>query len=384
MSGHVRERGKRRWELKFDLGTDPVTGKRVTKYRAFTGTKREAQVELVRLINSANQGDYVDPSKTTLTAFLDRWERDWATLNVSPKTMERYGDLLRIHVRPHIGAAKIQKLQAVQLAELYARLLREGLGPDRGLSARTVGHVHRCLHKALAVAVEWGVLQRNPADLAKPPKVESTEIAILEEDQAREVLQKLRDDPLYTFVFLGLTTGMRRGEALALRWSDVDLKKGSLRVEQSLEQTRAGLRFKAPKTKSGRRSIALPELVVAQLRLHWKGQQELRLKLGLGKAPDDALVFPSHDGAPQSPNAVTKAWAHAVAAHKLPRVTLHGLRHSHASQLIASNMDVLTISRRLGHGSPTITLGIYGHKFKDTDAEAAKVVEAAFGARLTE
>ena len=146
---------------------------------------------------------------------------------------------------------------------------------------------------------------------------------------------------------------MRRGETLALRWSDVALDKGNLRVEQSLEQTRAGLRFKAPKTKSGRRSIALPESVVAQLRLHWKEQQELRLKLGLGKAPDDALVFPNADGSPQSPNAVSKAWARAITVHKLPRVSLHALRHTHASQLIASGMDILTISRRLGHGSPT-------------------------------
>jgi integrase len=123
---------------------------------------------------------------------------------------------------------------------------------------------------------------------------------------------------------------------------------------------------------------------VAQLRLHWKEQQELRLKLGLGKSPDDALVFGNPDGSPQSPNAVTKAWAAAVTKHKLPRVSLHALRHTHASQLIASNMDVLTISRRLGHGSPTITLGIYGHKFKDTDSAAATIIEAAFGASATD
>jgi integrase len=282
---------------------------------------------------------------------------------VSPKTAERYGDLLRLHVRPHIGGVPVQKLQAVHLAELYAKLSREGKKPARktddtgltiGLAARTVGHVHRVLHKVLAVGVEWGVLHRNPADLAKPPKVEDTKIEILVEDQARVVLQELRSEPLYTFVFTAFATSMRRGELLALRWRDIDLDRRRIRVEQSLEQTTGGLRFKPPKTRYGRRSITIPVSEVDELRQHWKVQQELRLALGLGKPPDDALVFPNSDGTPRSPNAVTKAWAQAVVTHKLPHVSLHALRHTHASQLITS--DVLTISRRLGHGSPTITL----------------------------
>lgn len=125
--------------MKFDTGADPVTGKRTTKYRAFKGTKKDAQAELVRLINSAHQGDYVDPSKTTLSEFLDRWLRDWAAVSVGPKTRERYGELIDCHVRPYIGAVPIQKLQAVHLAELYARLLREG-SKQRGLNTITVFH----------------------------------------------------------------------------------------------------------------------------------------------------------------------------------------------------------------------------------------------------
>ena len=240
------------------------------------------------------------------------------------------------------------------------------------------------LHKVLAVGAEWGVRQRNPADLAKPPKVEETEIEILAEDQARAVLQELKSEPLYTFVFTAFATGLRRSEALALRWCDIDLDRRTIRVEQSLEQTKGGLRFKPPKTRYGRRAITIPVSVVDELRRHWKAQQELRLALGLGKPPDDALVFPNSDGMPRSPNAVTKAWAQAVVTHKLPQVSLHALRHTRASQLIASGLDVLTISRRLGHGSPAITLGVYGHLFANTDDRAAQVFEAAFGAAQTE
>jgi len=157
-----------------------------------------------------------------------------------------------------------------------------------------------------------------------------------------------------------------------------------IRVEQSLEETKSGLRFKPPKTKYGRRTIALASSVVAELRLHWKRQQEQRLRLGTGKIPDDGLALPRWDGSPRSPNSVTKEWIRAVRELKLPSISLHALRHTHASQLIASGMDVLTISRRLGHGSPTITLGVYGHLFSNTDERAAQIIEAAFGKTLTE
>lgn len=372
MTGHIRRRGK----LKFDIGTDPITGKRLTRYHSFKGTKREAEAELVRLKSAADRGEYIDAAKTTVSQFLDRWERDWATINVSPKTVERYNELLRLHVRPHLGAVRIQKLLPVNLAELYAKLLREGRG-ESGLSARTVGHVHRVLHKALRVATEWAVIGRNPSDVAKPPKVEVADVETLSEQQVRMLLPSLRDQPIYRFTMLALATGMRRGELLALRWRDVDLDSAILRVEQSLEQTKAGLRFKPPKTKHGKRVIALPGSVLSELRDQWKEQQENRLRLGLGKAPDDALVFPNWDGSPRSPNAVTKQWAATIARLRLPRVSLHALRHTHASQLIESGMDVLTISRRLGHGSPTITLSVYGHMFGNTDKRAAEIIESA-------
>jgi integrase len=168
---------------------------------------------------------------------------------------------------------------------------------------------------------------------------------------------------------------------LALRWSDVDLDGGKLRVEQSLEQTKAGLKFKAPKTKYGRRSITLPASLVAELRAHWTAQQQQRLALGQGKAPDDALVFATWDGNARSP-ALTKEWSVQMAAAGL-KVTLHALRHTHVSSLIAAGVDILTISRRLGHASPTITLGVYGHLFSNTDDKAAQVMEAMF-ARVTE
>jgi integrase len=203
--------------------------------------------------------------------------------------------------------------------------------------------------------------------------VQDKEIEIIREDEIRVVLDKLKGH-LRTIATLALATGMRRGELLALRWIDVDLDGGTLRVERSLEQTRAGLRFKAPKTRHGRRSISIPPSAVVELRAHRLAQQEQRLALGLGKAE---LVFPMIDGEPRKPNALTNEWIIATTAIGR-RISLHALRHTHASSLIAAGIDILTISRRLGHAKPAVTLNVYGHLYASTDDRAAQVIEAMF------
>jgi integrase len=299
MPGHIRRRGEGTWELKFDLGRDPLTGKRQVRYVSFKGTKREAQAELARLLAEAQGGTYVDPSKVSVSEFLDRWARDWVSMNVSPKTGERYRQLLDNQVKPHVGALPIQKLRPVHLSELYAKLLREG-GVDGGpLSARSVGHTHRCLRRALGHATQWGIITTNPAAVVSPPKVQDKEIEIIREEEIRNVLGKLKGH-LHSIATLALATGMRRGELLALRWIDVDLDAGAIRVERSLEQTRAGLRFKSPKTKHGRRSITLPPSAVTELRALRKAQQEQRLALGSARPPTRRWYSPQRMVSPGS------------------------------------------------------------------------------------
>jgi len=406
MSGHIRRRGKASFELKFDIGTDPLTGKRRTRTQSFKGSKRSAEIKLATLIAENSTGNYVDLSKVTIAEFIGRWKLDWAESHVSPKTLERYSELLRIHVTAHMGDMHLQKLRPIHLNELYGKLLHPKIEPSvnlpkvdlgeptaktpkRPLSARTVGHVHRVLHRALGHAHRWGLVQQNVAALVSPPRVASIELELLTPAQAQTMLQKLRGRSVYPAFVMALATGMRRGELLALRWRDIDLDGAVLRVEQSLEQTKAGLRFKSPKTKYGRRSITLPASAVMVLRDHWKARQEIRLALGKGKSPADELLFGrwddvASDFVARSPNSLTKEWTEAIAQTKLPRVTLHSLRHTHASHLIASGIDVLAISRRLGHGSPTITLSVYGHLFSNADDRAAAIMEATFTSRGTD
>ena len=173
----------------------------------------------------------------------------------------------------------------------------------------------------------------------------------------------------------GRTEG--RGPCSSVRWEDLDLDGSTVSIERSLEETKAGLRFKTPKTKHGRRTISLPASSVEALRAHRAQQLELRMALGLGRPEPTALVFSTPEGAPLSPDNLSREWRRVTVARKLPRVKFHALRHTHASALIASGLDVLTISRRLGHASPVVTLAVYGHLFGDTDRQAASAIEAA-------
>ncbi len=379
MRGNITKRGTKSWRLKFDVGADPLTGKR--KYALITvrGTYKQAQQELTRQLAAYHDGTFFEPTKVRLAEWLDQWLADQHGL--AAKTAERYSQLISAQITPHLGACLMQKLRPTQIKAWHGALLKGGGKKGRPLAARTVGHAHRVLSKALGDAVGLEMLARNVAAAVPPPKIEAKEMEILSAREIADLMTKLRGRTLYPVAVVALGTGMRRGELLALRWSDVDLDAAKLRVERSLEQTKAGgLRFKAPKTKHGRRTITLPGGAVDVLRDHRRQQLEWRFAHGLGKLADDALVFARPDGDPRSPHALTQDWRHLIASlGGLPHVTFHALRHSHASALIAANVDVLTISRRLGHGSASITLGVYGHLFSDTDNRAASAIDAALG-----
>jgi integrase len=384
--GSIRRRGRQSWELKFDTGAD-ANGRRVTRYVTFRGRRQDAERELTRLLGEADAGKLVEPSKITVAEHLRSWLGSPPNagqpvppppVGLTPKTAERYRELAEGQIIPHLGTIILQKLKPARIADWHEALLKSGSRKGRPLAARTVGHAHRVLHRALARAVETEALSRNVAAIISPPKVESAEIEILDASQISDALRKLDGHPLHVIASTALATGMRRGELLALRLADADLDGGGglIRVERSLEETAAGLRFKIPKTAHGRRTISLPSSAVSVLREHRRALLEMRLALGLGKPGDDALLFGNSDGSPMRPNQLSWLWRSACKSLKLPRVSFHALRHTHASALIAAGLDVVAISRRLGHANPTVTLNIYGHLFKKDDIAAAVAIDA--------
>ena len=378
MNGNITRRGANSWRLKFDTDRD-ASGKRTTRYATVTGTRKQAKAELTRLLAARNDGVLVEPSRSTVAVYLRAWIKTAAALNLTPKTAERYSQLIERQIIPHLGATLLQKLKPVHIADWHAILLKAGGHKGGPLTARTVGHAHRVLHKALADAVRHELLTRNPASSASPPKVPSGEMEILSAEEVKTVLVGMRDTTIFPQIVTLLATGLRRGELAGLQWGDLDLEAGKLRVERSIEKTKAGLRIKAPKTKHGRRTISLPASAIVILQQHRKAQLELRVALGLGRLPADAFVFGTIEGAVRDPDRITQDWKLFAAARGLPKVTLQALRHSHASALIASGADPVTVSRRLGHGSPVVTMAVYAHLFGRSDDAAAKTIDAVLG-----
>jgi integrase len=379
MKGHIRQRGKNSWELKFDAGRD-ATGKRAIKYHSFKGTKREAQAKLLELLATTARGSYVEPCKATVADFVrDRVSQWEAAGDISARTAERYRYLVENQIAPHIGAKLLQKLRPLDIEEWHTILRTKGRADGKtGITARTIGHAHRVLSKALSDALTNELVVKNVASAKPAPKVPDEEMVIVH-DVPGLVAKLVDDDRLRVPAMVSLFTGMRLGEVLALRWNRVDLDKAVIQVREALEHTKAhGIRFKSPKSRAGRRDITLPDILVEALRRYRKAQLELRMKLGAGRLPDDALLFGDVHGDPPSRNAFSAAWSDFAARIGLPEVTFHALRHTHASQLIDAGVDIVTISKRLGHAKPDITLRTYAHLFRKDDGKAAAAINAAF------
>src|SRR5262249_42493334 len=204
------------WRLKFDAGRDAVTGKRVSKFITLHGTRKEAQAQAAKILAGVASGLHVDPSTETVAAFIERWLRDWAELNVGNSTFTRYAGLLRNNVAPVIGTIPLQRLQPVHLQQCYAAMAKAGL------SDRTRLHAHHVTHTMPPCATTWGLGARSVAAIAEAPRVDAKELKILTPAPVQQVLEAPAGRPLYMIALLLLATGLRRGEALALRWQDIN------------------------------------------------------------------------------------------------------------------------------------------------------------------
>jgi len=269
MKGHLRQRGAGSFELKLDTGKD-ATGKRTTEYRSFKGTKREAQTELAKLIAAVGKGEHVARSTLTVGAHVAERIEQWVALGqITPKTAERYRELLANQIAPFIGSVALQALKTADIEKWHATLRVSGRRDGKGgLSALTIRHCHRLLGKSLKQAQRHDLVVRNVASMQPPPRVARAEVTILDPGQIRSLVRDLERRPVYPKAVLALFTGMRRGEILACRWQDFDLDRKTATVRAALEETKGALRFKTPKSEAGVREISLPDIVVETLRAY--------------------------------------------------------------------------------------------------------------------
>ena len=374
MKGHIRERSPGKWTIILDV-RDPATGKRRRKWHSFSGTKRSAQIECARLISEMRGGNYAEPTKTTFGQFLEEWLAQIKS-QVTPRTHERYCEIVRKNIIPSLGAIRLTALRPPQIAGAYTKALESGRRDGKGgLSPNTVLYMHRLIKQALKHAVRWGTLTKNPAAAVDPPSIERATLSTYDMAQTVDAIEAARGSRLFVPILLGVLCGLRRGEIVALRWRSVDLSASSLAVVESAEQTAAGIRYKKPK--SGRaRNIALSAYVVEELKVHKLRQAEELLRVGV-RLNDATFVYAREDGEPIQPRSLTHNWQALVSRTGIPRVRFHDLRHAHATHLLSSGVHPKVASERMGHSKVGITLDLYSHVLPGMQEDAAARVDDA-------
>ena len=373
MKGSIRQRSKGSWEVCVDIGRDLTTGKRLRCSESVKGNKRDAQRRLHELLLNAEQGNFVRPNRLTVAQFLEEWLRDYVRTNTAPRTAERYEEIVRTQLTPALGSLPVLALRPEHIQRCYTEALQSGRRDGKGgLSPLTVHKHHRVLYEALKYGVRHGILVRNVAEAVDPPHGRSKRVSLLGVDELQLVLNAAKKTPYYALFFTLGYTGLRRGEALGLRWGDVDIETSTLRVVQTLEHLRNGeYAFKEPKTQRGRRSIALSPSLVIELWQHRLKQENARSSLGRPLTPAD-LVFSHPDGKPLRPNSVTRAFKVIAESVGLQHVRLHDLRHAHATILLAQGVHPKIVQERLGHSSVSTTLDIYSHVVPGLQEAAAR------------
>ena len=368
MPGSLRKRGEQTWEVRSELGRDPDTGKRRFRYQYVQGTKKQAEQALTATLHRRDTGTDVVPTRITVGEFLDRWLRDYAEVNVAPSTFQRYRQIVN-RLKPHLATVRLQALRPAHIQETYGSLLRAGL------ALRTVLHHHRVLRQALQQAVRWQLIAHNPADAVTPPRPERTEMRTLDPSGVHRLLDGCADEQLRALISTAVTTGMRLGELLGLRWSDCDLAGGTIYLSRAAQYLAAtGVTFRTPKTSRSRRSIALSIDAVAVLRAHRARQLEARLAVGPGYRNGD-LVFATAGGDPIPPYRVSATFSTLVKRLGIGPLRFHDLRHTAATLMLRAGVHPKIVSERLGHATVAITLDTYSHVLPDMQRDAAAALE---------
>ena len=361
------------WEARYTAGRDPGTGKQIQ--RSITGkTQKEVAQKLKAATASIDQGTYTAPSKMTVGDWLDIWSSDYLG-GVKPYTLRSYTNQIRNHIKPALGAVKLEALDAHTIQAFYNGL---GVGHEGrpGLSPASVKTVHGVLHQALKQAMINGYIRFNPAEACKLPRIERKEIVPLNEKQSTAFLNAVKGHPFEMLYTLDLFTGMRRGEILGLTWDCVDFKKGTIRIEKQLqrEKKKGGVYIFAPLKNDRTRMITPAPFVMKLLKAHRGKQTEQRLKAG-ELWEDSGLVFTDGMGHHLNGETVYKNFKRIVADLGIQSARLHDLRHTYAVASIRSGDDVKTIQQNLGHATAAFTLDVYCHVTEEMKKASAARME---------
>ena len=348
-----------------------ANGKRIRKTETVRGKKSDAQRRLRELLSDLDRGIAPPKTRYKLGEWLDKWLNEVIIPNRRRKTVDRYEGIIRLHIKPALGHVELAKLSPMHIQDFEARLQNDGMA-TKGVQA-----VHHVLSGAMKHALRMELTFRDAVALVSPPTIRKTEAYSPEMGEVMALLTftEKEDHPLWPLIHLIAFTGMRRGEALALTWENIDLDDSVLRICQSLMVTANGVSLEPPKTQRGDRIVALDALTVAILRKHRAKQEEVAGQLGV--APPD-VAFPRSGWAGWShPNTVMHAVKALAKRAGCPDITLRSLRHFHASVLLDVRPNYAVAADRLGHSSPKITMEVYAHALEGWQQEAAEAFAKA-------
>jgi integrase len=374
MRGHMRQRGDA-WELRAFVGRDPVTGREKYKTRTFRGGKRAAEAELARFVTEVSGGGH-GAGDTTLSELIQRW-LELVRDDLSPSTVRGYERIIRSYIDQSVGKIHLNKLRTDQLDSFYAQLREAGGTNGTPLAPATVRQTHAVIRRALNQAHRWGWIASNPAALASPPRVRARPVSPPDPSEVLRLIDEAEklDPDMACFLLLAATTGARRGELCALRWTDIDFEKGTALIARSLVEGHGSeLVEKDTKTHASRR-VALDRTSIGQLEHQYEKCSQRAAACGPALRRSAHVFSLDPDGRrPWVPNEVTKRFIRIRKAVGLESVRLHDFRHFTATRLLAEGVPVRTVSGRLGHANAATTLGVYAHFLAESDRDAATTI----------
>lgn len=364
--GSIRQRSDRRWEARLTL----PDGRRKS---IMGNTRTEVAHRLAQAISDRDKGLLVVPERQTVRQYLETWIEDVRS-QLRPSSHRRYGDYVRVHLVPGLGKVTLAKLTPQQVQSFLTKKQKEDL------SSTTVRSIHGVLHRALADAERMGLVQRNVTKQVRPPRRNTAEIQTMNEDEAQRFLAATVGSRFEALYVLALTTGMREGELLGLRWQDLYLEEAYLQVRMAVQEAEKGYIIAEPKTAFSRRRISLTPTAVEALRIHRIRQKEERLQCGAAWDTTQDLVFPNTIGGLMIPHNLAKRdFKRILQSAGLPDLHFHCLRHTAATLLLRRGVHAKVVSEMLGHADISITLRIYAHVTPTMQQTAVDVMEHIFG-----
>ena len=378
MRGSIRQRGQHSWEIRVDLGRDPETDKRRRRIETVKGPKREAQRRLAEMLVDSDRGALVvRPGRLTVRDLLVAWLEGYVTTNCSVRTQDSYRSIVDIHLNPGIGHIFLKNLQPTDIQRYYSSVLNE-----KGLSPRTVHHQHRVLSEALKHGVKQGWLVRNPCQMVDPPRPRKTLMQTLGPEEVGVLLEAAQTSPFYPIIVTAVSSGLRQGELLGLRWRDINLDLAFLSVSQVLYKRRGLCEFKEPKSDHSRRKVNLTPRLALFLREYRKQKETEGIMMGRLLMLDN-LVFSNLERKPVDPGTLTHAFRQIADSVGL-KCRFHDLRHTFASLMLMAGANAKVVSEALGHSSVGFTLDTYSHVLPTMQKTAMSNLDKLLGPAMPE